>query len=284
MIPKIIHYCWFGKTEIPERFKKYISSWKKLCPDYEIIEWNESNYDVTKNTYMWQAYESKKWGFVPDYARLDIVYNYGGIYLDTDVEIVKPLDELLQLEAFAGEEACSKYVALGVGFGAEKGNEIIKSMLDCYENRNFILPNGEFDLLPSPAINTAPLYSIGFRWSDKIQELSLNKSQITIFPREYFCPIDYDTGESTLSEKTYMIHHYAGTWQSSESHEIRHLKEQYSKKYGRWLGNKLAKINYHYSKSGFKGLVKLCFKSTKNKSKIPISFLIFSLRFSKTNF
>ena len=265
MIPKIIHYCWFGKAEIPERFKEYIASWKKFCPDYEIIEWNETNYDVTKNAYMRQAYENKKWGFVPDYARLDIIYNYGGIYLDTDVELIKPIDELLDLNGFVGQECCSKYIALGVGFGAEKGNEIIKLMLDSYENRSFILQNGELDTLPSPAINTKPLYDIGYQWSDKIQELHLRESRIKVFPSEYFCPIDYDTGENHVSEKTYMIHHYAGTWQTKESFAIRELKEKYSKKYGRWFGNKFAKIKFYHSKSGITGVVKLFFSGFKNK-------------------
>ena len=102
MIPKIIHYCWFGGAELPEKDRKCIESWKKFCPDYQIIEWNENNYDVTKNTYMYQAYQAKKWGFVPDYARLDIIYQHGGIYLDTDVELVKNLDSLLENDAFMG--------------------------------------------------------------------------------------------------------------------------------------------------------------------------------------
>ena len=102
VIPKVIHYCWFGGGKIPEQNKIWMSSWKKYCPDYEIIEWNESNYGISKNQYMKEAYENKKWGFVPDYARLDIIYQYGGIYLDTDVEIIKNLDELLYQDAFVG--------------------------------------------------------------------------------------------------------------------------------------------------------------------------------------
>lgn len=103
-IPKIIHYCWIGKSEKPESVEYCIESWKKYCPDYKIIEWNENNYDFIKNEYMKEAYDSKKWGFVPDYARLDIIYNYGGIYLDTDVEIIKSFDALLNQEAFIGFE------------------------------------------------------------------------------------------------------------------------------------------------------------------------------------
>ena len=105
MIPKKIHYCWVGGNSKPPLVKKCIQSWKKYCPDYEIIEWNESNYDISKNIYMKQAYEAKKWAFVTDYMRLDIIYEHGGIYLDTDVELIKNIDDLLSNEAFAGIES-----------------------------------------------------------------------------------------------------------------------------------------------------------------------------------
>ena len=118
MIPKKIHYCWIGGNPLPELAIKCIESWKKYCPDYEIIEWNEKNYDFRKNQFMREAYDEKKWGFVPDYARLDIIYEHGGIYLDTDVEIIKPLDSLLKEQGFAGMEQPG-IVALGLGFGAE---------------------------------------------------------------------------------------------------------------------------------------------------------------------
>lgn len=131
MIPKIIHYCWVGNCQKPKSVLYCIESWRKFCPDYRIIEWNESNYDFSKNKYMWQAYEAKKWGFVPDYARLDIVYQYGGIYLDTDVELVKNIDELLSHKAFMGFEDTGDgefFVNCGHGFGAEPGNEITKTV------------------------------------------------------------------------------------------------------------------------------------------------------------
>ena len=129
MIPKIIHYCWFGNKKIPFRLKKYIKTWKKFCPDYEIKLWTQNNYDITKNGFMSQAASAKKWAFVSDYARLDIVEQYGGIYLDTDVELVKSLDDLLKYKAFAGFE-CSEYVSFGLGFGAEAHNPIIKEIRD----------------------------------------------------------------------------------------------------------------------------------------------------------
>ena len=130
MIPKIIHYCWFGGNELPESVRKCIESWKKYCPDFVIKEWNESNYDVTKLPFMKDAYEAKKYAFVSDYARLDIIYQHGGIYLDTDVELIKPLDDrLLDTTCFMGMETPGT-VATGLGFGAIKGHSFIKQNRD----------------------------------------------------------------------------------------------------------------------------------------------------------
>ncbi len=264
MIPKKIHYCWFGGGEMPAEYQEYIESWRKHCPDYEIIRWDESNYDITKNDYMREACENKKYGFVPDYARLDIIYNEGGIYLDTDIEIIKPLDELLELEAFCGEEKSSKYVALGLGFGAEKGNEIIRLMRDYYDDIHFI-QNGKPNLLPSPEINTRPLYKLGFKYSDSIQQLEYKGSKLHIFPGKYFCPMDYETGEIDVKDETFSIHHYSGSWQSEESHKIRELSKKYSKKYGSTIGIKLAKLEYHAKNTGIKAVPVLFAQFIKNR-------------------
>ena len=153
-IPKIIHYCWFGGNPFPELAQKCIASWKKFCPDYEIKEWNESNYDVTKNQYMREAFENKQWAFVSDYARLDIIYENGGIYLDTDVELLKPLDDLLILTGFMGFEENKKLCATGLGFGAVPKLPIIKEMRDDYDNIIFIKEDGSFDQTPCPYFQT----------------------------------------------------------------------------------------------------------------------------------
>lgn len=139
MIPKKIHYIWFGRNPLPELALKCIESWKKYCPDYEIIEWNEDNFDISKNLYAKQAYEAKKWAFVSDYARVKILYKYGGIYLDTDMEILKNIDKLINSQSFTGFEDC-KNIAFGI-YGSRPKSEILKMLLDSYDNDRFILDN-----------------------------------------------------------------------------------------------------------------------------------------------
>lgn len=153
MIPKVIHYCWFGGGEKPDLLKACIASWKKYCPDYEIKEWNERNFDVNMFTYTKEAYEAKKWAFVSDVARLMIVYTYGGIYLDTDVELLGNIDFLLNYPMFMFFES-ERLLNTGLGFGAEKNNDIIKSVLFDYENKSFYKNNGKYNMMICPEINT----------------------------------------------------------------------------------------------------------------------------------
>ena len=209
MIPKIIHYCWFGGKPLPTWASDYINSWSKFCPDYQIIQWDETNYDVTKIEYMKQAYELKKWGFVPDYARLDIIYTHGGIYLDTDVEIIKPFDKLLDEKGFAGFES-DKYVALGLGFGAEKGNPIIREMMTQYESMSFIKDDGTLNLLASPSYSSEILKNYGYTMNGECQK----GTYFSLYSKEFFCPQDFNTGAVNITDNTYSIHHYAATWHS----------------------------------------------------------------------
>lgn len=212
-IPKCIHYCWFGRNEMPKKFCENIETWKKYCPDYEIVRWDEDNYDISKNRYMMQAYEAGKWGFVPDYARLDIIYRNGGIYLDTDVELLKPLDSLLQFELFCGFEM-SGYVALGLGFGAVKNHEIIKDMLEEYEKVDFLLPNGEMNLVASPIYQTRVLERYGLIKNGETQA----KKNFIALSSEYLSPIDaYGIGQPTIN--SFSIHQYAATWFDSRQKE-----------------------------------------------------------------
>ena len=150
-IKKVISYCWFGHNPLPEKVKICISSWKRMCPDYKIIEWNESNYDINKHPYMRDAYENKKWAFVSDYARLDIIYEHGGIYLDTDVELVRSLDTLLDCGAFLSIDKEDLSVNTGLGFGAEARNPLIKKLLSAYDNACFIKEDGSLNLKACPA-------------------------------------------------------------------------------------------------------------------------------------
>lgn len=209
-IPKKIHYCWFGRAEIPKSFQCNIESWKRYNPEYEIIQWNEDNYDISKNKYMKQAYENKKWGFVPDYARLDIVNTYGGIYLDTDVEVLKSFDDLLGYEFFCGFED-EEYIALGLGFGAEKNNPILKKMLEQYEQLSFINSDGSLNLVASPVYQSEVMKEYGVVMDGKSREYN----NTLVLSHEYFAPLDH-LGFGELTQKAFSIHQYAASWLGDE--------------------------------------------------------------------
>ena len=210
-IPKIIHYCWFGGNAIPVHLQKCIDSWKKFCPDYEIIRWDESNYDVSKNRYMLQAYENKKWGFVPDYARLDIINQHGGIYLDTDVELIRSLDELLSYEFYCGFED-KHYIALGLGFGAVKGHPLIRKMIATYQNLDF-LQEGVPNLTASPVYQTKVMQDQGFTLNGEYQE----KSGIGVLPSDAFAPGGSLLLPDEITDHTFSIHHYDASWMDNNN-------------------------------------------------------------------
>lgn len=212
-IPKIIHYCWFGGQPIPDQYKKYMESWKKYCPDYEIRRWDENNYDITKNKYMYDAYKRKRWGFVPDYARLDIIYNYGGIYLDTDVELIKNMDDLLYQEGFAGFESIN-YVALGLGFGAVRHLPVIKKMMEDYEYCKFISNNGAENLIASPTFQTKVLEKEGLIKNGEYQRVA----GMTIYPEKMLSGKSYSTMRVRVAPYTHAIHHYKASWHSEKEY------------------------------------------------------------------
>jgi hypothetical protein len=234
-IPKVIHYCWFGNNSTPKSAQKCIESWKKYCPGFEIICWNEDNFDFKKNQYAREAYEAGKWAFVSDYARLEIVYNHGGIYMDTDVELIKSIEPLTNYEGYMGFEK-NGMVATGLGFGAEKGNEIVGKMLSDYDNITFLQPDGSYDLTPCPVRNSNSLKELGMNLEDKDQIFN----GVRFLPDEYLSPMDYYTGKKNITEKTYSIHHYAASWTSSVSKRTTRIKriigvEMYEKLYGKFL-------------------------------------------------
>jgi hypothetical protein len=210
MIPKIIHYCWFGGNPIPALTKKCIRSWKKFCPDYEIKLWTEENFDLnTCPVYVTEAYKSKKWAFVSDYVRLKIVYDEGGIYLDTDVELIKSIDHLLDCTAFFGFETDGGCVATGLGFGSEKGAPVLRALMDDYEGIPFIKEDGSLDLTTCPVRNTRTLYRFGLVKDGGDQTL---EGGIRILPAEYLSPVVYSTGKKNITDKTVSIHHYQSSW------------------------------------------------------------------------
>lgn len=218
MIPKKIHYCWFGRNPKPELAKKCLKSWKKYCRGYEIIEWNEDNYDLSKAPlYVRQAYAEKKWAFVTDYVRLQIVYEQGGIYMDTDVELRKCPDKLLNHQAFFGFES-EKYIATGLGFGAVKGCQILKEMMDDYLSIPFVLPDGSYDLVTCPVRNTEVFLKHGLRQDNSMQIL---EGDILILPKEYLAPIDTNTNELQSTVNTISIHWFSGSWCSEEEQKAR---------------------------------------------------------------
>ncbi len=222
MIPKIIHYCWFGKNPKPKLANKCYKSWKKYCPDYQIIEWNEDNYDINSAPlYVQQAYKAKKWAFVTDYVRLKVVYEYGGIYLDTDVEVIKCLDDLLTYSVYFGSEG-GKYISTGLGFGAEKGNTIVQKMMNDYNEINFIKEDGTYDLLPCPKRNTEAIGDILNK--DVNFDKMYKTDELVVFPPEFFCPLDFDTREMKKTKRTYSIHWFDASWLAKEE------KDRYKQK------------------------------------------------------
>ena len=245
LIPKIIHFCWFGHNPLPESAQKCIATWKQYCPDYEIIEWNESNYDVNCCEYVREAYEAKQWAFVSDVARLYALVNYGGVYLDTDVELTKVLDDLLSYEAFLGFEAKDR---IGAGVMAcMKAHPLFAEFLNEYHNLHFVNENSSYNITPNVDRITSACVKYGFKLDNSLQAIN----GLTLFPRDYFYPKDYDTRRITVTDNTYSIHHYDGSWLSEEC-------KYYAKllcKYNQVLPNTLASnLSYFFSALKFRGL------------------------------
>lgn len=263
LIPKKIHYCWFGGGELPEKDKKNIEGWKKLCPDYEIICWNESNYDINKNDYMKEAYSLKKWGFVPDYARTDIIYTHGGFYFDTDVELLKPLDQFLNEKCVMGFEKKDS-INHGHGFAAEKGNEIIKELLDFYESIHFINEDNSINLTASPKYITNLLLRHNLKLNNKEQILD---NVVHIYPTDYFCPKDYMTGKIEISTNTISIHHFNLSWMSTEQRKKMEKIGKWSKFCGEFWARNFFEIGEMFKKDGIFGTFKLLKRKIINKFK-----------------
>lgn len=209
LIPKKIHYCWFSEKPIPDKLQECMNTWRRFCPDYEIIRWDEHNYDVEKSKYMKQAYACGKWSFVSDFARLDILYQHGGIYLDTDVELLRSLDELLYQPGFCGVEKWG-FVNTGAGIGAYPGNPIVEAMLDFRKKATFVRDDGTLNLTTCGYYETLPLIALGLKPGGDTQTVGGGK--MTVYASEFFQPFDYVSGETHITQNTFSIHHFSGTW------------------------------------------------------------------------
>ena len=219
MIPKLIHLCWLSGDPYPPKIQYCIDSWKKYLPDYEIMLWDTNRFDVNSTPWTKQAFEAKKYAFVADYIRVYAVYNYGGIYLDSDVEVIKSFDDLLHLPYFVGTEVGPDGIEMAA-FGAEKGTGWVKFMLDYYENRNYVLENGKNTMVPMPPL-MGNLIRKHYYWTiiQKPEEFDPDPSRFCVLPVYWFCAHPNDRvhgGFYYITEDTHCIHHYANSWTETE--------------------------------------------------------------------
>lgn len=229
MIPKKIHYCWFGRGEKPKLAKKCLDSWKKFCPDYEIIEWNEDNFDINLNPYTKMCYEKKKYAFLSDYVRLLVINEHGGIYFDTDVEVVKSFDDLLNNKAFIGFET-DEFVNTGQGFGAEPNLQIVNMMITEYDT--FL--DGKHGTEGCPILNTRAFVKYGMIQNGQIQ----NCDNVMIYPYDYFNPYDDPMGLLRKTDNTFSIHWYGKSWMSNKKRLRSKLTKPIHRIFGKEIRNR----------------------------------------------
>ena len=232
MIPKIIHCCWFGGNPMPQKVNEYIDGWKSLNPDYDIMVWTEANFDYTQNRYMREAYENKKWAFVTDYVRLKVLYDYGGIYMDTDVQVVKNLDPLLDNKAFSGFEGPDR-IPTGT-MGAEKHSRWIELLLHDYDDRPFVLADGSFDLTTNVKTITDTTCA---NYPIKLNNTYQNLGDVTFFPFDYLCAKDLKDGVVKATENTYTTHHFNGSWTTPKKKIINKMNKYFGNGFVKKLVN-----------------------------------------------
>lgn len=229
-IPKVIHYCWLSGEKYPELVQKCISSWKEKLPDYEIKLWDTNNFNVNICRYTKEAFQAKKYAFVSDYVRLYALYHDGGIYLDSDIEVLRSFDDLLDDKAFTGFEN-SHAIAAWI-FGSEKGNPLFKEFLEYYVDRPFILADGTYDLTPNPVPITEICKQHGLMLNGKEQKIDC----INIYPVDFFSPYSRVDGKLNITDNTYCVHYYNGEWIPERKKKIITKRKEIIKKYGKWVG------------------------------------------------
>lgn len=237
MIPRTIHYCWFGRNPLPASAKKCIESWRRYFPEYEVREWNEENFDVNIIPYTRDAYAAKKYAFVSDYARFWVLYHHGGLYFDTDVEVIRPLDDIMNKGAFMGFEVddvrrkdLPPSVAPGLGMGAEPGHPLYAEILKRFEQMSYYKPDGSRNSFTMVPMVTKLLLEKGLVLEDRMQTVA----GVTIYPNEYFNPFDDITGVMRTTENTRTIHWYAKTWIDNNRPWLVKLK--------RWVRRTISKV------------------------------------------
>lgn len=216
MIPKFIHYCWFGRNPLPPLAEKCIASWRKYLPDYEIKEWNEGNFDVNILPYTADAYAAGKYAFVSDYARFWVLYKYGGVYFDTDVELIRPMDDVLARGPLMGLEIENNdriAVAPGLGLAAEPGMPLYQEILSRYETMSFSREDGSLNPYTMIPMVTKLLVAAGLKGDGSIEHIA----GIDVYPPEWFNPFDDLTGRLRKTENTHSIHWYAKSWMKPEA-------------------------------------------------------------------
>lgn len=221
MIPKTIHYCWFGHNPKPKLAQKCIKSWEKHCADYKIIEWNEENFDISSAPqYVKEAYAAQKWAFVTDYVRLWVLVVFGGIYMDTDVQVLKSLDPFLANRAFSGFED-EKNIPTGI-MGSEKGLPLFRELLSFYDTARFYLPDGSINYQTNVTTITNTCIKYGLIQNNSLQTIE----GFTLYPKEVFCPIDYHTEKLRKTRNTVTIHWFAASWHNKEQEKWRKSKKK----------------------------------------------------------
>lgn len=253
MIPKIIHYCWLSNDPIPDNLKKYMESWKKHLSGYEFVKWDFSIFEKNSSIWVSEAFDNKKYAFAADYIRLYAIYTYGGIYMDMDIEVLKDFDSLLNNQYMLAYERPNKTWIEAGCFGAEKNNVYIKKCLDYYENRHFIKQDGSYDLLPLPQI-----------MAKVIEE---NKFIFDIYSWKYFTAKSFDTGKEYPDDKSFTIHHFAGSWKTEEEKKEIENKQKLSKFIGVKLGHNIIDFSTLLKREGLLSGLKIYTIKIKEKLK-----------------